>query len=179
MHAVLPRAIVNPARLSRSRQLEACAQCHGGVGEPRGAPFSYVPGQPLAEHLRLRAPAPNEEVDVHGNQVALLARSRCFRSSPMTCTTCHDVHRTQRDPVVLSGRCLSCHQEQSCGLYPTRGRALAGKCVDCHMPLQTSNAIISGHEGRQERPQVRTHWIRVYPESAGRRSLQRTRRHNP
>jgi hypothetical protein len=43
---------------------------------------------------------------------------------------------------------------------------LAGRCVDCHMPLQTSNAIISGHEGAQERPRVRTHWIRVWPDNA-------------
>jgi hypothetical protein len=157
---------VNPARLSRARQLEACAQCHGGVGESVGPAFSYVPGQPLAQHVRLRAPAPNEDVDVHGNQVALLARSRCFRSSAMTCSTCHDVHRTQRNAVELSGRCLTCHTEQSCGLYPRQGHALAGRCVDCHMPLQTSNAIISGHEGAQERPRVRTHWIRVWPDNA-------------
>lgn len=84
----------------------------------------------------------------------------------MTCTTCHDVHRTQRSTTELSGRCLTCHTERSCGLYPTQGHALAARCVDCHMPLQTSNAIISGHEGVQERPRVRTHWIKVWPDSA-------------
>ncbi|MDB4883215.1 MAG: hypothetical protein JWL95_1981 [Gemmatimonadetes bacterium] len=168
LHSLLPRSIVNPARLSRARQLEACAQCHGGVGELRTAAFTYLPGQPLREHLRLRAPAPTEQIDVHGNQVALLERSRCFRASQMTCSSCHDVHRTQRDPVALSGRCLTCHQERSCGLFPVQGHALKGRCVDCHMPLQTSNAIISGHEGRQERPQVRTHWIKVYPQGGTR-----------
>ena len=105
---------------------------------------------------------------MHGNQVALLARSPCFRASEMTCSTCHDVHRTQRDVAQLSGRCLTCHTARSCGLYPTRGEAIMGRCVDCHMPLQPSNTIISGHEGRQERPMVRTHWIRVYPETASR-----------
>ena len=163
-----PQTIVNHARLSRSRQIEACAQCHGGVGELKKAAFTYVPGDPLTDHLRLRATSPRDEVDVHGNQVALLARSRCFQASQMTCQSCHDVHRTQRDPVELSGRCLDCHQEQSCKLFPTRGQELKGRCVDCHMPLQTSNAIISDREGRQERPQVRTHWIKVYPEQGTR-----------
>jgi hypothetical protein len=167
LRAALPRAIVNPARLSREQQIEACALCHGGVGEPKAESFTYVPGAPLREHLELKPAAPNE-VDVHGNQVALLARSACFRSSEMTCSTCHDVHRTQRDVAQLSGRCLTCHVPQSCGLFPSRGKALIGRCVDCHMPLQQSNSIISGHEGRQERPPVRTHWIKAYPLQASR-----------
>ena len=164
LRTVLPRAIVNPARLSRQRQIEACALCHGGVGEPKAPSFGYVPGTPLRDHLALAPAAPNE-VDVHGNQVALLARSACFRSSEMTCSNCHDVHRTQRDTVQLSGRCLTCHVPQSCGLYPSRGQELIGRCVDCHMPLQQSNSIISGHEGQRERPLVRTHWIKVYGEA--------------
>jgi hypothetical protein len=167
LRALMPRAIVNPARLSRQRRIESCALCHGGVGEPKAASFTYVPGTPLREHLEIKPAAPNE-VDVHGNQVALLARSQCFRASEMTCSTCHDVHRTQRDVGQLSGRCLTCHTPRSCGLYPSRGEAIVGRCVDCHMPLQQSNTIISGHEGRQERPAVRTHWIKVYPGTASR-----------
>ena len=168
LHAVSSVRIVNPARLSRARKMEVCSQCHGGLGEPKVPAFSYVAGQLLENYLHLEPPPPNAQIDVHGNQVALLTRSRCFRNSQMTCMTCHDVHRQQRDVTALSGRCLACHQEQSCGLYPTRGHALAGRCVDCHMPLQTSNLIVSGLEGKQERVQVRTHWIRVYPPSAGR-----------
>ena len=167
-HAVRAVRIVNPARLNRERKVQACAQCHGGLGEPIVPSFSYVAGQPLDKYLYLRPKPSDAKVDVHGNQVALLARSRCFQASQMTCQTCHDVHRTQRDPVALSGRCLTCHQEQSCKLFPTKGHELKGRCVDCHMPLQTSNAIISGHEGSQERPQVRTHWIKVYPEQGTR-----------
>ena len=167
LRRLLPRAIVNPARLSRQRQIEGCALCHGGVGQPRGPSFGYVPGTPLREHLELPPAAPNE-VDVHGNQVALLARSACFRESEMTCSTCHDVHATQRDVQQLSGKCLTCHTPKSCGLFPTQGQALVGRCVDCHMPLQESSTIISGHQGRQERPRVRTHWIRVHPATPSR-----------
>ena len=167
LRAVMPRAIVNPARLSRQQRIEGCALCHGGVGEPKAPSFGYVPGAPLRDHLDLQPAAPNE-VDVHGNQVALLARSRCFRESEMTCSTCHDVHRTERDVTRLAARCLGCHTPQHCGLFPSRGQAIVERCVDCHMPLQRSNTIISGHDGRQERPPVRTHWIKVYPEPATR-----------
>ncbi|HKO15227.1 MAG TPA: multiheme c-type cytochrome [Gemmatimonadaceae bacterium] len=164
LRAAVPRAIVNPARLSRARQLDQCALCHGGLGTSRTAAFSYVPGQPLESHLALQPALPSATVDVHGNQVGLLERSACFQASQMTCATCHDVHRTQRDVVALSGRCLSCHTVQSCGLYPRHGRALLGRCVNCHMPALPSNTIVSDHEGRREQPLVRTHWIKVYPQ---------------
>jgi cytochrome c554/c'-like protein len=162
---VLSSAIVDPVRLPRARQLDQCALCHGGLGKLKTPAFSYVAGQPLEQHLELRTPLPSEPVDVHGNQVALLERSRCFQSSQMTCGTCHDVHRVQRDAGALSSKCLTCHTVQSCGLFPQHGRELLGKCVDCHMPKLTSNTIVADDNGRELRMQVRTHWIKVYPEA--------------
>jgi len=144
-------AIVNPAL------------CHSGTAPLRSAQFSFVPGQRLEKRFDLSSPPDTGVPDVHGNQVALLERSACFRSSQMTCATCHDVHREQRDVVALSGRCLTCHTVQSCGLFPRRGNRLLGRCVDCHMPLQTSSVLVSTSLGHQLRPQVRTHWIKVYP----------------
>ncbi len=164
LRPLLPRAIVNPARLPRARQVDQCALCHSGTAPFRTAPFSYVPGQPLERRSALWTRTDTGDIDVHGNQVALLQRSRCFRSSQMTCATCHDVHRPQRDLVALSGRCLTCHTLQSCGLFPSHGRALAGRCVDCHMPALTSNVLIANRRGRPVRVQVRTHWIKVYPQ---------------
>lgn len=159
----LGSAIVNPAKLPRARQVELCALCHGGVGEQQAPAFTYVAGRPLSEYLALDPPGPGEAADVHGNQVGLLARSRCFQASAtMTCSTCHDVHTTQRDAASFSRACLECHQVQSCGLYPARGVALARNCVDCHMPRLPSNAIVSTHEGRPLRPTLRTHWIKVH-----------------
>jgi hypothetical protein len=155
-------AIVNPARLPRERLMETCAQCHGGLGSPKVPSCSYVAGNRLEDFVALIQPPPNAPVDVHGNQVALLQRSRCYQASQMTCLTCHDVHATQRDTKQLSGRCLTCHQEQSCKLFPAQGHALAGRCVDCHMPVQASNVIVSSLEGTQQRELVRSHWIRVY-----------------
>jgi hypothetical protein len=155
-------AIVNPARLTRERQMEACAQCHGGLGTLKAPAFSYVAGARLDDYLHLPDQASDSTVDVHGNQATLLARSRCYQASQMTCLTCHDVHREQRDVTQLSGRCATCHQEQSCGLFPRYGHALAGRCVDCHMPVRESSLIVSGLEGKQERARIRSHWIRVY-----------------
>jgi hypothetical protein len=50
--------------------VEICAQCHGGIGESLGPAFSYVPGQPLENYIRLQRPDANAALDVHGNQVA-------------------------------------------------------------------------------------------------------------
>ena len=159
----LGSAIVNPEDLSRQRQIEVCAQCHGGIGESQAPAFSYRPGEPLENYLHLSPPIPGEAIDVHGNQVALLARSPCFQSSNMTCSTCHDVHRPQRNAAAFSGQCLSCHTVQSCGLFPERGHQIAENCVDCHMPNLPTGQIVSRNDGLVVQPQVRSHWIKVYP----------------
>ncbi|HEV2835851.1 MAG TPA: multiheme c-type cytochrome, partial [Pyrinomonadaceae bacterium] len=156
------QAIVNPAKLSRERQMDLCGLCHGGVGLAKTPPFSFVVGNVLEDHLQLEKPKIDEPLDVHGNQLALLERSKCFTSSKMTCSTCHDVHTPQRDTAYFSDKCLQCHKVQSCGLFRTRGRAIAGKCVDCHLPNQNSNVIFSSHDRVRITPKVRNHWIKVY-----------------
>src|SRR6185295_14970914 len=156
------QAIVNPAKLPRDRQLALCSLCHGGIGVAKNPIFSFNVGDALQDHLQLASPKADEPLDVHGNQVELLERSKCFKSSNMTCSTCHDVHAPQREVKDFSARCLTCHEVQSCGLFPRRGRTLAGKCVDCHLPNQTSNVIFSTHAGARIRPKVRNHWIKVY-----------------
>ena len=151
-------------KLSRERQIDLCALCHGGLGIAKKPAFSYTAGKDLKEYLHLEIPGPNERIDVHGNQVALLQKSRCYQASSMTCSTCHDVHLPQRDSAAFVERCLTCHKVQSCGLFPKNGDKIAGKCVDCHLPKLTSNVIVSKHEGARLQPQVRTHWIKEYPE---------------
>jgi len=155
-------AIVNPAKLPRDRQLALCSLCHGGIGESKTPPFSFIAGNALEDFLKLEAPKENEKLDVHGNQVALLERSKCSKSSAMTCSTCHDAHVRQRDVTDFSEKCLACHKVESCGLFPKRGRAIVGKCVDCHMPNETTNVIVSTHDGTRIAPKVRNHWIKVY-----------------
>jgi hypothetical protein len=154
--------IVNPVKLPRARQIDLCGLCHAGVGVSKTAPFSFNVGDVLDNYIQFEKPKPDEPLDVHGNQLELLERSKCFQSSNMTCSTCHDVHQQERDPAYFSDKCLQCHKVQSCGLFPKRGHALAGKCVDCHLPNQDSNVIFSSHDRVRIVPKVRNHWIKIY-----------------
>lgn len=155
-------AIVNPATLPRDRQMEVCAQCHGGIGEQLAPAFTYTAGQPLENFNKLQKPDEDARVDVHGNQVALTQRSRCYQSSQMTCTTCHDVHAPERQPAAYSEKCLQCHKEKDCGEFSKLGGKIRENCIDCHMPVQDSDLIISNLHDRQVKARMRNHWIRIY-----------------
>jgi hypothetical protein len=158
-------SFVNLAKLTRERQIEVCAQCHGGRRIPLTPAFSFVPGEPLDEFFRRDTSTASATADVHGNQVALLQMSRCYQSSAdFACSVCHDVHQPQRDTIAFSNRCLKCHQPESCGEFSGSKQKIMGSCVDCHMPVQPSNLIISNSNGKHTRAMVRTHWIKIYPE---------------
>jgi hypothetical protein len=156
-------SIVNPAALPRERHIEVCAQCHGGIGQAIAPAFSYIPGQHLENYVTLPHPDAEARVDVHGNQVALTQRSRCYRSSQMTCTTCHDVHSPERAAASYSEKCLQCHQGRDCGEFVKLGAKIRQNCIDCHMPVQDSNLIVSDLNGEQVKARIRNHWIKVYP----------------
>ena len=156
-------SIVNPVNLPRDRQIEVCAQCHGGIGQAIVAAFSYVPGQQLENYVRLPRPDAEDRVDVHGNQVALTQRSRCYQNSQMTCATCHEVHAPERAAASYSEKCLQCHQDRDCGEFLKLGAKIRENCIDCHMPLQNSNLIVSDLNAEQFKARIRNHWIKVYP----------------
>jgi len=131
-------AIPNPARLDREGKMALCAACHSGAGN--GA-----------------------EADVHGNQVGLLRQSQCYRNSPgMSCSTCHNIHRVERDLLAMSARCSACHAA------PRHKRTVQAdkNCIDCHMPQQESKAITFRTSGSQLAQQYRTHKIAIYPSQA-------------
>ena len=158
-------AMLNPAKFSRDRQIDLCAWCHAGHGVALGRPFSYPPGEPLDKYLELPRSEPNAQVDVHGSQVELLERSRCFQASAMTCLTCHDVHTRQHDLSAFSQRCLSCHKPET-AMFPKLNHQIASNCIDCHMPKQETNLIVFDWNGKKARPQVRSHWIKIYSATA-------------
>jgi Cytochrome c554 and c-prime len=160
-------AILSPAGFSRDRQMDLCAWCHAGHGTPLLPPFSYVPGEPLDKYIELPQPDPEAPVDVHGSQVELLRKSRCFQSSTMTCFTCHDVHANQKDPAEFSERCLRCHKVET---HPKMQQRVSGNCIDCHMPKQPTSLIVFNWNGRKVSPEVRNHWIKVYPETSAPKS---------
>lgn len=161
-------AILNPATFSRDRQVDLCALCHNGIQREATSPaFSYVPGRPLSEYFKPLAAPTSDRPDVHGNQVGLLQRSRCYISSPqMSCSTCHDVHSAERSAATYSQRCLTCHRWQNCGVSKKLGRAITKNCIDCHMPVQPTNVIVSETGEKTLRASMRNHWIKVYPSAS-------------
>jgi hypothetical protein len=163
--AGVSEAIANPARFNRNRQLDVCGLCHSGNGIPIAPPLSFLPRDDLRDYIDLPYAGAQDAVDVHGNQVELLRQSRCFQStSTLTCTTCHDVHKNQRNAAEFSPVCLSCHRAQQCGEYTKIGNRISSNCVDCHMPLQESKVLFVRANGKTLYPRVRNHVIRIYPE---------------
>jgi len=158
------RTRMPPLGLNRERQIDVCAQCHGGAGEPIAPAFAFLPGEKLSEYIRLQPATATDRMDVHGNQALLLERSRCFQASPqMSCSTCHDVHAPERPAADYSARCLDCHRATQCGTFAKAGNSIRSRCVDCHMPVQASNTLVLDADDTRLHANVRTHWIRVYP----------------
>ncbi len=157
-------AIINPAKLSRDRRIDSCALCHGGAGESLTPPLSFKPGDVLAGHVALPVLNPAAHLDVHASQVQLLKLSRCFQNSPtMSCSTCHDVHKPQRDAASFVAQCMTCHQVEQCRLFGKLGGTIARGCVECHMPEEKTDQIVFNANGKIIQPQVRNHRIAIYP----------------
>ena len=165
--SAVPSGILNPTKFSRDRKVDLCAECHNGIQRAPLAPaFSYVPGQPLGDYYKQLAPADVEHPDVHGNQVGLLQRSKCYvASKTMTCSTCHDVHTAEQPAESYSAKCLSCHTWQSCKISAKRGHQIVNECIDCHMPVEQTNVIVSQTANNVVHARMRNHWIKIYPEA--------------
>ena len=160
------RHVLNPARFSRDRKVDNCALCHAGERDPKLPPFSYRPGDKLEDYFA--PPAGTAAIpDVHGNQVALLQRSKCFRASPdMSCSTCHDVHRPQRDVSAFVEKCLACHETSRHPMAAEIGERLTTGCIDCHMPNRRSKALEINTPTKRFALYFRSHAIGIYPEVA-------------
>jgi hypothetical protein len=141
--------------------MDLCAWCHAGHGDALLPSFAYKPGEVLAKYIGQPQPGPDAPPDVHGNQVEMLRVSRCFRESEMTCLTCHDVHSLQHDLTQFSQRCMSCHKPDS-ATFSKPDHPVSNNCIDCHMPRLQTNLIVFDWQGKSLRPQIRTHWIKVY-----------------
>jgi Flp pilus assembly protein TadD len=128
------RSILNPASLTRERNIEVCTQCHSNAIKPRGPAFRYRPGEPLDDFYRTLDIAHSED-DRVANQIQSLRQSRCFqRSETMTCTTCHDPHRASGPENAGSISCSQCHEAADCGEQERLPEPVRGDCVGCHMP---------------------------------------------
>ncbi len=128
------RHIVHPGRLSNERLTDICRQCHGGLASPTRAPFSFRPGESLADYIE---PPPGRPGIHTNNQMQQLSLSECFQqSADMSCITCHNPHQNERgNDALFSLRCQQCHESAEHPLEPTIGAAALGEnCTQCHMP---------------------------------------------
>jgi tetratricopeptide (TPR) repeat protein len=152
------RAIVNPARLDRERQLEACMQCHlettssplpFQIRRYERPPFSYIPGKALGDYFIHFDHAPgsgrDDKFEIAGGAYRL-RKSACFQRSGMTCVTCHDPHDIPRGAKAVQhyvAICQSCHQAVHEDAAPrVEGMSAEATCLDCHMPKRrTEDAV--------------------------------------
>jgi Tfp pilus assembly protein PilF len=147
------QAIVNPARLDRDRQLEVCMQCHletssslmpNEIRRYNRTIDSYRPGEPIGEYKLYfdRASVPGQK---DGFEIAhagyRLRMSACFRSSQMTCLTCHDPHqdyRTSTSTAHYVAVCQGCHQ----AVVHKASLPAGTDCLSCHMPKRRTDDVV-------------------------------------
>jgi len=159
-------AIVNPARLNPEREMEVCLQCHLETSNQKlphaivrldRAPFSYVPGQPLADFEVAfdRAPGKNTGFEI-AHSAYRLRESQCFLQSgglngqsKLRCTSCHNPHDIPRGEEAVSRYnkvCTGCHQSLTLAATAAGSNASVHKaganCVSCHMPRQRTDDAV-------------------------------------
>jgi hypothetical protein len=167
--------IAKYASLTRSQKIDMCGVCHSGNSSVMLKPtFGFKPGDTLSKYKEadfFHGDVDPAKMDVHGNQVQLLASSACFIKSKMDCATCHNTHNNERNLTPLyTQRCMSCHSEAKhtfCKMANKLGAAaIANKCIDCHMPKKPSNVIAVHNSSKSTLApyEVRTHRIAVYPD---------------
>ena len=167
------RAIVNPAKLDRERQLEVCMQCHL---ESTSTPlpfqirryeqplFSYTPGKALSEYFihfdhAPGAPGRDDKFEIAGGAYRL-RKSACFQRSEMTCATCHNPHDIARGAKAVEryvAICESCHKTpHPRGAPRVAGVGSSGTCIDCHMPKRRAedavHVVMTDHFIQRQRP---------------------------
>jgi predicted CXXCH cytochrome family protein len=156
---VVRAAIVNPARLNPDREMEVCLQCHLETSNQKlphaivrfdRAPFSYVPGQPLADFEVAFDRAPGKNTDFEVAQAGYRFReSQCFLKSgglnggsKLRCTSCHNPHDIPRGEEAVSHYnqvCVGCHQSVTQSLKQVSGHKTGANCVSCHMPRRRTD----------------------------------------
>jgi predicted CXXCH cytochrome family protein len=107
---------------------------------------SYRPGEPLGDYKiffdRAPTPGPNDGFEI-AHAAYRLRMSACFRSSQMTCLTCHDPHQSYRTATSTArylAVCQSCHQSV------VHQASLPAKmdCLACHMPKRRTDDVVHG-----------------------------------
>lgn len=162
-------AIFNPAKGSLQQSLDLCRLCHGGALTKSKPSFAFQPGDKLFDFFQPDTAKPISAIDVHGNQYGMLAASKCFKNSQMTCLSCHDAHKNESAQAAqFYVKCETCHKSASpndCKLASTVSRdLLRTNCINCHMPEEASKAIMVIRPGESipTSAHMRAHYIAVY-----------------
>ncbi len=151
--------IVNPARLSRERQLELCMQCHlettsfrlpSAITRYTRGIFSYRPGEPLADYVLHFDQAPKSGHDDKfeiAHAAYRLRQSACFQKSnpSMLCTTCHNPHDIPRGEEAArhyTAVCLRCHADVVQKLVASHRHTASQDCTGCHMPKRRTDDVV-------------------------------------
>jgi len=150
------QTIVNPARLSPERQMDVCQQCQlettsdelpQAVRAFGRTAYSFRPGEFLGDYLVHFDHAPGTG---HGDKFEInssayrLRQSQCFQKSDerLTCTSCHNPHRTPRGTDAVQQfrqSCLNCHGQLSPRSHPDPASA---DCANCHMPKRRTEDVV-------------------------------------
>lgn len=157
--------LVATTKLARERHIEVCTQCHSNAMRPKGAPFSYHPGSPLADSFKI-LPTQVTEDDRVANQISYLRQSRCFQAEEtMNCVTCHNPHKPNDASNSGSASCIKCHTRASCKASDRLPTEVRSDCVSCHMPsyLKININFQTAHDNYVPPIRRTDHRIAVHP----------------
>ena len=169
-----PRFIISYKSLPRQARIDMCGVCHSGnKSQMIRSTFFFTPGDTLSKYKLpdfYRSATPNNNLDVHGNQVQLLESSKCFINSKMDCATCHDTHKNQRgNALMYTQKCIGCHSTENhnyCKMATmVNAQFLKSNCIKCHMPGFASGVIVTANKDSTTNTgiYVHTHHISIYP----------------
>jgi predicted CXXCH cytochrome family protein len=163
--------VVNPARLSPERELEVCLQCHlettsrslpGALIRKGRGPFSYAPGQPLADfRLAFDRATPNADNFEVAHAGYRFLQSQCYLKSAgkLRCTTCHNPHdipHGEEAEAHYNEVCRGCHQPMLTNAAASGPHTARGDCVACHMPKRRTDdavhIVVTDHRIQRRAP---------------------------
>jgi len=152
-------SIVNPAKLPIQKQFDVCQQCHlQGINvlDDGKEMADFRPAMALDELGDVFVEVdPDQNAFGIASHAQRLQQSQCFIQSKgkLTCTTCHDPHKSisQTEVDVFSRQCQSCHQsgmEKLCSEERDKLSAENNNCISCHMPSGGTSDIphVSFHD---------------------------------